>query len=380
MPDKIGRPCSADVLSSAADIQQLEDAVHRLMPERDPTVEPRFFLASLSDDWTPRVVVVRRGDAIIGVVYGKERRVGGFSTGIVYGDGRLGSLVVAEAADREEIIIIAITSLFALANVRAVRLAIPPGDVEARAVGRAQRLVPFDLGYAVASPFDSHACLPLPDDYQKFLRVLGPKTRHNFRYYRRKCDAAGHAYVHGLSVQDLQRAATDLRAKSRIPIRRQAIERAMNVLMAADRPWAVGLRHRDGSWLSVAGGWFSGHRAILFLQLNNDRDHDVASLSVVLRAHLIETLIRNGTPELVFWSGCAAPLSRYTIPIPTIEVYLDTPALGWRLIRSMVGKTQPWMPRSIAADVRWMTGVELSPEPPQSLPRQRDVSPKFLPD
>ena len=368
------------MLSSAADIEQLEDAVHRLMPERDPTVEPRFFLASLSDDWTPRVVVVRRGDAIIGVVYGKERRVGGFSTGIVYGDGRLGSLVVAEAAYREEIIIIAIRSLFALANVRAVRLAIPPGDVEARAVGRAQRLVPFDLGYAVASTFDSHACLPLPDDYQKFLRVLGPKTRHNFRYYRRKCDAAGHAYVHGLSVQDLQRAATDLRAKSRIPIRRQAIERAMNVLMAADRPWAVGLRHRDGSWLSVAGGWFSGNRAILFLQLNNDRDHDVASLSVVLRAHLIETLIRNGTPELVFWSGCAAPLSRYTSPIPTIEVYLDTPALGWRLIRSMVGKTQPWMPRSIAADVRWMTGVELSPEPPQSLPRQRDVSPKFLPD
>jgi hypothetical protein len=34
--------------------------------------------------------------------------------------------------------------------------------------------------------------------------------------------------------------------------------------MAANRPWAAGLRDRDGRWLSVAGGWFSGARAILF--------------------------------------------------------------------------------------------------------------------
>lgn len=150
--------------------------------------------------------------------------------------------------------------------------------------------------------------------------------------------------------------------------------------MAADRPWAVGLKNRDGGWLSIGAGWFSGSRAVMFLQLNNDRDYDNVSPSLVLRAYLIERLIRSGIPELVFWSGTAPPLSRYAPPIPTLAVYLDTPAFGWRLIRSMVGKTQPWMPRSIAADVRWMTGAELSPEPPQSHPRRRDVSPKFLPD
>jgi hypothetical protein len=375
LANKIGPPYTTDVLSSPADIQQLEEPVRRLMPERDTTVEPRFFLASLSEEWTPRVVVVRRGDAIVGVVYGKERLIGGFSTGIVYGDGRLGNLAIAEAADREHVIVLAITTLFALPNVRAVRLAIPPGDVEARAIGRAQRVVPFDLGYSTASPFDSHACLPLPGTYQNFLGFLGSTTRHNFRYYRRKFEAAGHAYVPDVSVQDLQRAATDLRAKSRIPIRRGAIERATNLLVAADRPWAAGLRHRDGSWLSVAGGWFSGARAILFLQVNNDGDHETASLSVVLRAFLIEALIRSGTPELVFWSGCARPLSRYASPIPSMDVYLDTPALGWRLIRSMVGKTQPWMPRSIASDVRWMAGAEVTPEPPPAGDVMHDCGP-----
>jgi hypothetical protein len=114
---------------------------------------------------------------------------------------------------------------------------------------------------------------------------------------------------------------------------------------------------------------------MLFLQLNDDRDHDLTSLSVVLRAHLIETLIRSGTRELVFWSGCARPLSRYVTPIPAMAVYLDTPALGWRLIRSMVGKTQPWMPRSIAADVRWMTGAAVLSEPPQILQPDSDGQP-----
>ncbi len=337
------------------------------MPERRTTVEPRFFLASLSEDWTPRVVVVRRGNAIVGVVYGKERRIGGFSTGIVYGDGRLGNLVVAETADREEVTIVAITSLFALPNVRAVRLAIPPADIEAQAVAKAQRLVPFDLGYSMAVSFQTHARLQLPADYQEFLGFLGPETRRNFRRYRRKFEAVGHAYADNLASQDLQRAATELNAKCRFPSRRGAVERALNLLMAADRPWAVGLKHRDGGWLSVGAGWVSGGRAIMFLQLNDDRDHDDASLSIVLRAYLIETLILRGIAELVFWSGSAAPLSRYAPPIPTMEVYLDRPAWGWRLIRSMVRKTQPWMPKRIAADVRWITGLELSPEPPQSL-------------
>jgi hypothetical protein len=375
LADTLGRPYTADVLSSAAEIHQLEDSVHRLMPVRDITVEPRFFLASLSSDWTPRVVVVRRGEAIVGVVYGKERRIGGFSTGIVYGDGRLGNLVVAADADREDVVIVAITSLFALPHVRAVRLAIPPADVEARAVARAQPLVPFDLGYSVASPFDTHARLPLPADYQEFLGFLGSKTRRNFRYYRRRFEAAGHTYDHDVSQHDLQRATADLNAKCRIRSRRGEIARAMNVLMAADRPWSVGLKHRDGSWLSVAAGWFSSGRAVMFLQLNDDRDHDDASLSVVLRAHLIETLIRSGTPELVFWSGSAPPLSRYAPPIPAMTVYLDTPALGWRLVRSMIGKTQPWMPRWIAADVLWMTGPKLSSEPPETLLPGRDDRP-----
>ena len=362
---RLGRLYSADVLSSPADIAQLEECVHRLMPERDDTVEPRFFLASLSEEWTPRVVVVRRGDAIAGIVYTKERRVRGFSTGIVYGDGRLGNLAVADAADREEVLVVAVASLFKLSHVRGVRLAIPVAEVEARAVARAQPMVPFDLGYSPSSPFDTHARLPLPGGYEEFLGRLGSRTRRNFRYYRRRFEDGGHVYVDDVSPQDLVHAARELRPKCRIPTGQREIDRALNLLNATRRPWITGLKHHDGTWLSVAAGWFSGTRAIMFFQLNDDRDHDDASLSVVLRGRLIETLIRSGTPELVFWSGTAAPLSRYVEPIPAMSAYLDTPALGWRLLRSMIEKAQPWMTPRMAADARWITSGHALSRPPQ---------------
>jgi hypothetical protein len=362
---RLGRLYTADVLSSPADIGQLEACVHRLMPERDDAVEPRFFLASLSEEWTPRVVVVRRANAIVGIVYTKERRVRGFSTGIVYGDGRLGNLAVAEAADREEVIVVALASLFKLPHVRGVRLAIPVADVEARAVARAQPMVPFDLGYSPSSPFDTHARLALPAGYEEFLGRLGSRTRRNFRYYRRRFEDGGHVYVDDVSPQDIVRAASDLRPKCRIPTAQREIERALNLLKTTSRPWIAGLKHRDGTWLSVAAGWFSGTRAIMFFQLNDDRDHDDSSLSVVLRGRLIETLIRGGTPELVFWSGTAAPLSRYVEPIPVMSVYLDTPALGWRLLRSMIEKAQPWMSPRMAADARWITSGHALSRPPQ---------------
>jgi hypothetical protein len=282
----------------------------------------------------------------------------------VYGDGRLGNLAVAEVADREEVIIVALASLFKLPHVRGVRLAIPVANVEARAVARAQPMVPFDLGYSPSSPFDTHARLPLPAGYEEFLGRLGSRTRRNFRYYRRRFEEGGHVYVDDVAPQDLVRAASDLRPKCRIPTGHREIERALSLLKTTSRPWVAGLKHRDGTWLSVAAGWFSGTRAIMFFQLNDDRDHDDASLSVVLRGRLIETLIGSRTPELVFWSGTAAPLSRYVEPIPAMSVYLDTPALGWRLVRSMIGKTQTWMPKRMAADLRWIAGGRALSLPP----------------
>src|SRR4029077_6264386 len=156
-------------------------------------------------------------------------------------------------------------------------------------------------------------------------------------------------------VAELARVMTDLRDKSRIPTDTAGIARALKMIESADRPWVVGLRGRDADWMSVSAGWFSGGRAIMLLQLNNDREYDDASLSVVLRAYLIETLIRKQVPELVFWCGTAPPLSRYAVPLPVVAVHIDARTLGWRLLRFAAEKVEPLLPERIGVNIRWIT-------------------------
>jgi hypothetical protein len=258
----------------------------------------------------------------------------------------------------------AIESLLTTGAARALRLVIPPTGFEASAVAAAQAALPLDLTCAEISTGDLHARLPLPRDYEDLVQSFGQKTRRNFRYYRRKFEAAGHRYISNVSPLLFHQAAEDLRPKCRISSTREEVVRAVRMIAAADHPWLVGLKHRNGGWLSLAGGWYSGRRAVMFFQLNNDRDYESSSLSIVLRGYLIEALIRGGSNELAFWSGTSAPLANYVTCDPAVAVHLDTRSVAWRTARALVGRAEPWMPKPMAAEVRWMTGSSRSPVRP----------------
>src|SRR5438067_2545570 len=109
-------PHTAAILSSPSKIREMEPLVAQMMPERDITLEPRFFLASVSSAWTPRAVVVRRDGHVAGIVYAKERRWAGMPTGLVCLDGRLGNDHV------EDVLRVAIQALFARRRVVELRL------------------------------------------------------------------------------------------------------------------------------------------------------------------------------------------------------------------------------------------------------------------
>jgi hypothetical protein len=93
---------------------------------------------------------------------------------------------------------------------------------------------------------------------------------------------------------------------------------------------------------------------MILMQLNNDREYPRDSLSIVLRGYLIESLIHEGIKELTFWASTARPLSRYATPIPTLGIYLDSPAYIWRLVRGLVSKFGPWLPWKLTHDARWI--------------------------
>jgi hypothetical protein len=74
----------------------------------------------------------------------------------------------------------------------------------------------------------------------------------------------------------------------------------------------------------------------------------------VLRAYLVELLIRQRVEELVMWHGTGPPLSRYVSYVPMIGVRLDKPTYPWRVVRLLVSKVGPRLPRRLAINARWI--------------------------
>src|ERR1035441_1625828 len=90
---------SAAVLSSEAEIQNLQAELSRYGLQNDILLNPAFFLASVAKEWMPKVVVVRRGSELAGMVGAKERLLYGLHLGIAYADLTFGSTLLGDPQD-----------------------------------------------------------------------------------------------------------------------------------------------------------------------------------------------------------------------------------------------------------------------------------------
>jgi len=324
-------------------------------------IDPEFFLPAMSKGWRPRVVAVYSAGEVVGVMYTKERVIAGIPTGIVYGDGSLGGMLVSNSAHQQKAFGVAMEVLLESPGIRGARLRVLRSCGEIDAVRQVIASMSMDGQFSAiernGSPlWKYHAHLQLADTYERFLGGLGSTTRHNFRYYRRRFEAAGHKFVECLSMDEFRSAALELRPKSKFVAESKlaGFERTLSTVAATHRPLAIGLKHRDGQWLSVIGGWYRPGGAVLCFQCNYDCEFDADSLSTVLRAYLIELLIRQSLKELVIWGDTGPPLSRYASYPPTVEVRLDVPTVAWRAARFFMSKFGPHLPRRLASAVQWM--------------------------
>jgi hypothetical protein len=349
---------SAVVLSSVAEIQSLQPLVRRSLPQNDILLDPEFFLASVAENWVPRVVAVSHGSELAGVVYARERILPGFRLGIVYSDSTLGSILFGDPLEQQDTFLIALETLLASGGTRGIRLRVRRRSPELAAVLKLLASSRVDFHFLHVN---GHASLSLPGTYEQLLLSFGYTTRHNFRYYRRRFETAGHVYLDNLSLDELRSAAFYLEPKCSMPARPHSTDRFLKMTATADRPLAVGLKHRNGEWLSIIGGVYRPDAGVLLLQLNNDREFPRESLSVVLRGYLIESLIHQGMKEFIIWGGTAPPLSRYVTYIPTLEIYLDSREYKWRLVRTLVSKFGPWLPRQLRSNALWIAPFSSKP-------------------
>ncbi len=342
---------SARIMQSESKICELANK-EPLLRSCESTLRPQFFLASASqNDWIPRVVAVTREDQLVGILYTKEKKLAGIPTGLLYVDTTLGSMLSVNEWDREAIFRTALHALLKERGVRGLRIVIPPSGFEMTALQDIPSQIPVDLQYA---PTENHSLLLLPDRYETFLDSLGPQTRRNFRYYRRRSQAANHRFVDKLSLNEFASAASALQEETLIKSGSKAIKRAIDMISIAERPLLVGLRHESGEWLSILGGWYESGRAVIFLQMNSDKRHRNASLSVVLRGYLIELFILRGIRKVVFWAGSGGQLSRYSEYLPSVAVHLDKRSFVWNIVRHTMAPLIGLLPGPAAKMAEWI--------------------------
>jgi hypothetical protein len=348
---------SVDMWSARA-IEQLPKFQPPL-PHTGSALDPQWFLGSLSGQWIPRLLAVRCGTEIVGIVCTKEKRIGGVPLRVVYGDGTLGNLVLAETGNQEAVLTAALEKLLSSGRVKALRLLLPPDGYEVRVAEKVAKSLGLRVNYKQVVV--NHFCLTLPSSYEEFLTSLGHRTRKNFRRYRRQFERAGHNYVAHLSMEEMRAAANHLRTRCSVMSSRRVIERVCNWLAAVERPFACGLRSQNGEWLSVAAGFYTATGAVLPMQLNNDVDWKGSSFSIVLRSYFIESLIQSGYRELVFWAGVGGALARYVKHVPGTGLYVDSPKRSWQLVCSLVRVIGPRLPRKIRQDLEWIAPFHSDP-------------------
>lgn len=360
---------SAEVLCERQKIVALENAGLLLPQLRQHLNQTKFFLASISPKvWSPRVVAVRQAGHVIGFLHAKERTAGGIGTGIVFGDATLDGLVAAEPEHRGAVFRAGLEALLKRRRTLGVRLLLRPDGYELETLRVS--LQPFNVDYELTDA-QHHLLLTLGPSYDDFMSRLGPKTRRNFRYYRRKSEAEGYSYVENIPLEEFSRASDELLKQQVVGADRNGVDRALAMFAQAQRPVLSGLRDKNGAWLSLLGGWIDGARPVIFFQMNSDKSHSKSSLCLVLRGYVFETLIQMGMRSVVFWAGVGEPLNRYSRPVAAVSVYVDKRQMVWSGVRHLVANAVRRLPRNMAWRADWIVanrdrGRELNIYAPQS--------------
>ena len=336
---------TASIVSTAPKILELTAFVSSLVPEPG-MLAPRFFLASLLPRFCrPCVVVVSQGSRVAGLLYARERTVAGIPTGIVLGDDTLGTMVVARPDEAESVLHCAVETLLKHKAALRFRVASDHLALLQTETAKANAAIHFYRE-------EFHAHFELPRTYDGFLAKFRSHTRHNFCRYRRRSELAGNEFCPDLSFTDFCAAAKGLFPKEAYARHESNFHQCLAMIEAMPAQILVGLRRSTGEWVSLAGGWYAGDRAVLNLQLN-DRTCVKESVSLVLRSYLIEQLINRGIRELVFLAGTSAPLSYYITHREEYMTYVDSRSRPWRLVRLACVTLAKLSPATFGKWLKW---------------------------
>ena len=256
-------------------------------------------------------------DNLLGTLLIFEQSIRGFGVGAFATNDRAGrSTLVAEPSERSRIAALTSRALLdrgahlILMSFRAVDEleslgAIQPPLLQVAESGRAvarwaqrQRSIP---GY-----------LPLASTFDATLAKIGQRTRSNLRYYRRRAESdLGCVFMPRIEV-----SREELLAFSRecmYAVTPEVTGWRYDALKELAEPVFMGIKDRDGRWLSMLGGRRYLDRSELLWQLNRE-GLAANSLGTVMRSYFIEHEIAHGSRRMYIEGGTQHPIKFSFVP------------------------------------------------------------------
>ena len=143
--------------------------------------------------------------------------------------------------------------------------------------------------------------LALKESYDATLAGVGVKTRRNLRYYRRRAEAElGCALVTDVKISETE--LKSLNQQCMYPVADRVALWRFRTMRELMEPVVLGVKDKDGRWLSLLGGRRHEGRMEILWQMNRDGLH-AYSLSTVMRSYCIEEEVARGTKRLYLEGG-----------------------------------------------------------------------------
>lgn len=285
---------------------------------------------------SPIVVLVDQGTNPVAAVLLYQRRYCGIPTGVIKGGNGSGDgVVVAPLPLRMAALQAVLAKVLSLPLTHTVLVAARGVDAQPASV-RPQ--LELDAQWRAR---DVETNLSLAGGFAGFLSRLRPRSRRNYRYFRRRAESElGVVFVPSLTNAEARQAVKELHGVSMFPVPRARAMRFQTAIQGTPGSFAMGVRDGSGRWLSYIAGWRHTDATFVEWQLNH---HELASasLSTVMRTYFLEHEALAGVAEIVFVGGTSAALARYCKPDCCFDIVAMRPGLRGLVVRQLVTRLRP---------------------------------------
>jgi hypothetical protein len=240
---------------------------------------------------------------LVGAVLIFEQQIGGFGLGAFATNDRSGrSTLLARPEDRMRVAAMASGALMD----RGAHLVL----MSFRAQDSNEPVSPAQPFLAEGGRYGAHwarrertipGYLPLSTTYDATLAGVGTRTRRNLRYYRRRAEAElGCVFVPQVEVT--REELLSFNKQCMFAVSRQVAGWRYDSLKELSGPVFMGMKDKDGRWLSMLAGRRYLDRTDILWQMNRDGLAEY-SLGTAMRAYFIEHEIAHGSRRLYTEGG-----------------------------------------------------------------------------